>query len=227
MATNNLLQSFGIGTGTKEDEDEDEDEDEEETIELESPDEERMRMLDQVEDRLKAEEELRRRLRSDFKDDNRDDKRKLRRNRRRLEGATGTDAKEIRAEIESTEEIVSEREEQISNLTTQMTAIKKRMPKLEKIRMDLRTSVLGGDSNVIDTIDNLHGEMAGNPTELTSGEQLQQSLVEIDDLAQQVGMPGQQDASVAPSRTDAEFADMSGEEKEETHETTTTTTTTN
>jgi chromosome segregation ATPase len=223
MATNNLLQSIGIGTGTKEDEDEDE----EETIELESPDEERMRRLDQVEDRLKAEEELRRRLRSNFKDENREDKRKLRRNRRRLERASGTDAKEIRAEIESTQEIVSEREEQISNLTTQMTAIKKRMPKLEKIRMDLRTSVLGGDSNVIDTIDNLHEGLAGNPTELTSGEKLQQALVEIDNIEEEVGMPGQQDASVAPSRTDAEFADMSGEEKEETHETTTTTTTTN
>lgn len=93
--------------------------------------------IDRIEETLNGALSRRQGVREELKHKRRKARLERSRAEQQLEGATGERLTELRQHIDSQDEIIQEYQDRIETLTDQITAIRKRFPKLRVLRTDL------------------------------------------------------------------------------------------
>jgi DNA repair exonuclease SbcCD ATPase subunit len=174
--------------------------------------------IEQIEETLNNARDSRQDIRQELKRKKRSAVRERDRAEEQLDTASGSRATELRTHINSKEQIIDEYQDRIEALTSQITAIQKRFPRLEVIKTDIELlSDLQDDISWQETVDELLDELrTEDPVSASAGSELNSLLAEIDELAE-VGKT-HADTSVStitPEEFNANEDDQSAEEESE------------
>jgi chromosome segregation ATPase len=168
----------------------------------------------EIETTLKSAVSRRKDVRRDLKSKKRDAVRDRNRAESQLDNASGSRAEELQAFIEGREAMIQEYQDRIKALTSQITAIQKRFPRLEILKTDIELLAdLHEDDSWQEHVDALIDEIrTEDPVSGTADSELNALLDEIDQMLDQ----DTSTAQVAP--VDVDNFGVTDDHEEDDHE---------